>query len=104
MKVETKNWKAQINRMPGDNFFSVVGIVTVQNSGVVPTLVVSSIQDKSFDLRLDLLLEGSGGINLPALTDKTVRFKVPGASSVTGVSILFDGELLHHIDEIMITD
>ncbi|MEB0206812.1 hypothetical protein [Pseudomonas sp. CCC3.1] len=103
MNIETKNWKAQINRMPHDNFFRVDGVVTVPHSAILLSLEVSQIQDKSFDLRLDLKLTVPQDIGLDVLTDKSVAYKVSGASNVTGVSIFFEGKLLHHIDEILIT-
>lgn len=103
MNIETKNWKAQINRMPHDNFIRVDGVVTVPHSAILPSLEVSQIQDKSFDLRLDLKLTVPQDIGLDVLTDKSVTYKNSGVSKVTGVSIFFEGKLLHHIDEILIT-
>ena len=103
MTIETKEWKAQINRMPGDNFFRVEGVVTVPHPTVLPSLVMAPIQDKSFDLRLDLILAAPQDIGLNELTDKKVVYKVAGNSNVTGVSIFFEGDFLHHIDEVCIT-
>lgn len=103
MKITTKDWTAQIDRMPGAASFRTFGTVTVANSGVIPTLVRSDIQDKSFDLRLELILQNSDGVSLQVLTDKVVEYKELGESNVTGVSIFFEGKLLHHIDEILIT-
>lgn len=104
MIVETKDWKAQINRMPGDKFFRVEGVVTVPHSAVIPKLVIAQAQDKSFNLRLELILDVPLDIALNVLTDKKVTYKVPGDSNVTGVSILFDGDVLHHIDDVCITN
>lgn len=103
MKITTKGWTAQIDRMPGAASFRTFGTVTVENSGVIPTLVRSDTQDKSFDLRLELILQNSDGVSLQVLTDKVVEYKELGESNVTGVSIFFEGKLLHHIDEILIT-
>ena len=104
MSIQTKNWAAQINRMPGDAFFRTTGTVTVAHSGVTPTLVFSPLQDKSFDLRLELKLETSNEVALQVVTDKPVEYKVSGNSNVTGVSIFFEGKLVHHIDKIDITN
>ncbi|WP_434573472.1 hypothetical protein J3P88_00775 [Pseudomonas sp. Z3-6] len=103
MKITTKDWTAQIDRMPGAASFRTFGTVTVANSGVIPTLVRSAKQDKSFDLRLELILQNSDGVSLQVLTDKVVEYKELGKSNVTSVSIFFEGKLLHHIDEILIT-
>lgn len=103
MSIQTKNWKAQINRMPGDEFFRATGTVTVANPGVTPKLVFSTLQDKSFNLRLDLVLETSGGVALQVLTDKEVQYKVAGNSYTTGVDIFYEGELIHHIGKVDIT-
>lgn len=103
MKISTKGWTAQIDRMPGAASFRTFGTVTVANSGVTPTLVRSIKQDKSLDLRLDLKLQDSDEVSLQVLTDKYVEYKELGDSNVTGVSIYFEGQLLHHIDEVLIT-
>ncbi|WP_306108769.1 hypothetical protein [Pseudomonas sp. FSL R10-1350] len=42
-------------------------------------------------------------IGLDVLTDKAVTYKIAGESNVTGVSIFFNGEYLHHIDEVLVT-
>lgn len=103
MNIKNSDWVAQINRMPGDLFFRVYGTVTVAHPGIVPTLVLSPLQDKSFDLRLDLELKDSGDIALQVVTEKAVTYKNPGNSNVSGVSIFFEGKLLHHIKEVTIT-
>ncbi|MGO4309574.1 hypothetical protein AB4Z35_06770 [Pseudomonas sp. KB_15] len=104
MNITTKGWTAQINRMPGAAFFRAYGTVTVVNSGITAKLVLSEVQDKSNHLRLDLKIEDTGGISLPALTERFVEYRVAGKSNVTGVSIFFEEELLHRIDEVLITD
>src|SRR5689334_13724105 len=104
MNITTKDWAAQINSMPGAAFLRASGTVTVVNSGITAKLVLSEVKDKSNDLRLDLKIEANGGISLPALTERFVEYRVAGESNVTGVSIFFEGKLLHHIDEVLITD
>lgn len=103
MSIKTKNWTAQIDRMPGAKSFRTFGTVTVAHTGITPTLELSPIQDKSYDLSLDLKLETSNQISLQVETDKLVEYKVSGESYVTGVSIFHDGKLIHHIDEVLIT-
>lgn len=104
MTITTKDWTAHIDRMPGAASFRTFGTVTVAHTGVLPTLVRSPMQDKSFDLRLELKLEYSNDISLPVVTDKVVEYKVLGESHITGVSIFFEGRLLHHIDEVLVTN
>ena len=103
MSIKSSDWVAQINRMPGDLFFLVHGTVTVAHPGIVPTLVLSPLQDKSFNLRLDLKLKDSGGITAQVETEKAVTYKNPGNSNVSGVSIFFEDKLLHQIKEVTIT-
>lgn len=104
MSIKTKDWAAQINRMPGDAFFRTTGIVTVAHTGITPQLVFSQPQDKSFDLRLELKLETSNEVALHVETEKSVEYKVAGNSSVSGVSIFFEGKLIHHIDNVDVTN
>ncbi|MVV51526.1 hypothetical protein EJA72_25260 [Pseudomonas sp. PB120] len=104
MSIQTKDWTAQINRMPGSLWFRTTGTVTVAHTGITPKLVMSALQDKSFDLRLELKLEQSDDIALQVVTDKVVEYKALGNSNVTGVSIFFEGEQIHHIRDIMITN
>lgn len=104
MSITTKDWTAQIDRMPGAASFRTFGTVTVAHTGITPKLVLSDLQDKSFDLRLDLKLEKSNEVSLQVVTDKFVEYKVLGDSSVTGVSIFFEDKLLHHIDKVLITN
>ncbi|MCU1762783.1 hypothetical protein NTD84_24090 [Pseudomonas sp. 14P_8.1_Bac3] len=103
MSIKTKNWTAQIDRMPGAASFRTFGTVTVAHTGLTPKLVMTPIQDKSFDLRLELKLERTSEISLQVETDKFVEYKVMGNSNVTGVSIFYEGKLLHHIDDVLIT-
>lgn len=103
MKVTSNGWTAQIDRMPGAASFRTFGTVTVENSGITVCLQVSPIQDKSFNLRLDLILTPSPDPSLQVLTDKFVEYKKPGDSNVTGVSIFHEGVLIANIDKILIT-
>ena len=104
MSIKTKDWTAQIDRMPGAASFRTFGTVTVAHTGITPKLVMSARQDKSFDLRLELQLENPNDISLQVETDKFVEYKKMGNSNVTCVSIFYEGKLLHHIDKILITD
>jgi hypothetical protein len=103
MSIQTKNWNAQIDRMPGAASFRVFGTVTVANSGITPKLVPSKVQDTPF-LPLELVLERADGSSLAVLTDKLVEYKVTGNYDATGVGIFYDGALLHLIDNIMIAN
>lgn len=103
MTITTKDWTAQIDRMPGAASFRTFGTVTVANSGVIPTLARSDKQENPCDLRLELILQNSDGASLQVLTEKLVEYKELGDSNVTSVSIFFEGQLLHYIDEVLIT-
>lgn len=103
MSIKTKNWTAQIDRMPGAASFRAFGTVTVAHTGITPKLVMTDIQDKSLDLRLELLLETSNDVSLPVETNKVVEYKALGNSNVSGVSIFYKGEQIHHIDDVLIT-
>jgi hypothetical protein len=103
MNIKTKYWTAQIDRMPGANSFRAYGTVTVAHTGITPRLELSAIQDKPYDLSLDLKFETSNQPALQVVTDKFVEYKVQGDSYVTGVSIFHEGTLIHHIDEVLIT-
>lgn len=103
MNVATKGWTAQIDRMPGNPSFRTFGTVTVHNSGITPRLIKSDLQDKSFNLRLDLVLEHANEPALQVLTEHHVEYKVLGDSNVTGVSIFYEDKLLTHISDILIT-
>lgn len=104
MTIKTKNWTAQIDRMPGAASFRAFGTVTVAHTGITPKLVMTAMQDKSFDLRLELLLENSSEVSLQVETDKVVEYKALGNSNVSGVSIFYKGEKIHHIDDVLITN
>ena len=104
MTIKTKHWTAQIDRMPGAASFRTFGTVTVAHTAITPKLEMTALQDKSFDLRLELKLETSSEASLQVLTDKVVEYKAPGDSNITGVSIFHEGKLLHHIDKVLITN
>ncbi|WP_248914573.1 hypothetical protein [Pseudomonas moorei] len=103
MSTQTKNWTVQIDRMPGAASFRVFGTVTVANSGITPKLVPSEVQDTPF-LPLELILEPANGVSMQVLTDKVVEYKIPGNHDITSVGILYNGGLLHYIDEIQLTE
>ncbi|MCP2024323.1 UNVERIFIED_ORG: hypothetical protein J2Y84_005805 [Pseudomonas reinekei] len=103
IKIATRDWTAQIDRMPGAASFRVFGNVTVTNSAHTPRLVRSEIQDKPCDLRLDLQIDTSG-IGLTVLTKKHVEYKSTDIPDITSVSIYFEDKLLVCINEILITD
>jgi hypothetical protein len=104
MSIKTKDWTAQIDRMPGAPSFRTYGTVTVAHTGITPKLEMTALQDKSFDLRLELKLEISNEVSLQVENDKFVEYKVLGNSNVTGVSIFYEDKLLHHIDKVLITN
>jgi hypothetical protein len=103
MSIQTKDWTAQIDRMPGAPSFRTYGTVTVAHAGITPKLEFSPLQDKSFDLRLILTLETTDEVSLQVETEKFVEYKSMGNSNVTGVSIFYEDVLIHHIDKVLIT-
>jgi hypothetical protein len=103
MDIKTKDWTAQIDRMPGNASFRVYGTVTVPHSGVTPKLEYMKLQDKSFNVRLELKLDISDEPSLQVESEKFVEYKVMGDANVPSVSIFYNGELLHRIDKVMIT-
>lgn len=103
MSIQTKDWYARINKMPGLSgpTLLVSGTVTVPNSNTEATLVVAAIQDKSLGLRLELQLE-SKGIGLTVLTEKAVSLSQPSTYDVTHISIFHDGKELTRIENVEI--
>ena len=97
------HWTAQIDRMPGAASFRVFGTLTVGNTGDVPTLVRSEIQENPCDLRLDLQVDPNG-IGLTVMTNAFVEYKSADIPNVTSVSIFSEGKLVARINEILITD
>jgi hypothetical protein len=103
MTVKSKNWTAQIDRMPGTKpNFRVYGTVTVAHPGITPKLVKSPVQDTPY-LPLELILESNDGINIQVETDKFVEYKVEGDYPVSAVGIHYKGQLIQHIDEVLVT-
>ncbi|MCP1416290.1 hypothetical protein J3D47_000533 [Pseudomonas laurylsulfativorans] len=96
------HWTAQIDRMPGAASFRVFGTVTVGNTGDVPTLVRSEIQDNPRDLRLDLQVDPRAGATV--MTNVFVEYKSADIPNVTSVSIFSEGKLVARINEILITN
>jgi len=108
MTIKTKDWFAHIDRFPpGPASFNVDGTVTVAHTGITPKLEMATLQDNPCEPRLELKLESSNEISLQVETDKRVRYNVWGKSNsdfnFTGVSIFYEGKLLHHIDKIMLS-
>ncbi|WP_460119586.1 hypothetical protein [Pseudomonas sp. S2_C03] len=101
MFIETKNWTAQISQLPDSEFFRTDGTVIVPHAGVTPRLVMTPIQDKSFNLRLELKLDVIDEPAAQIRVEKSVEYVASGKSNVTGVDIFFEGALLHHIDTII---
>ncbi|MFS2156207.1 hypothetical protein ACCD10_02495 [Pseudomonas sp. Pseusp122] len=101
--VDTKNWYARINKMPSTTgpTFMISGTVIVTNSATEATLMLDPVQDKSFGLRLLLVLEDKG-IGLTVLTEKSVALTLPGYANVSHVQIFHDGKELVQIDEVEI--
>ncbi|SQG01003.1 Uncharacterised protein [Paucimonas lemoignei] len=103
MDIQNKDWYARINKMPGLSgpTLLVSGTVTVPNSNTEATLVVSTAQDKSLGLRLDLQVE-SEGIGLTVLTEKAISFSQPSTYDVPFISIYHDGKELTRIANVEI--
>ena len=103
MTIKSKNWTAQIDRMPGAKpNFRVYGTVTVAHPGITPKLVKSPVQDTPY-LPLELILESNDGINIQVETDKFVEYKVEGDYTVSAVGIFHKGQLIQQIDEVLVT-
>jgi hypothetical protein len=101
MNIETKDWVALKDHMPGAPSFRTYGTVTVAHPGITAKLEFSPLQDKTTNLRLNLVLERSDGIYPQVETDKFVEYKSLGTSQVTGVSIFYEGQLVHHISQVV---
>lgn len=101
--IDTKNWYARINKMPGTEgpTFIVSGTIIVANSAVEATLVMPALQDKSLGVRLEVVLEDKG-VGLTVLTDKAVSLSLPGYAEVTHVQVFHDEKELVRIDNIEI--
>lgn len=103
MIIETKDWYAQNDLMPSPQgpCLRITGTVVVANPGIEPVLSMRAIQDKSFVLALELTSRELDGIHLQVVTEKSVRFELPGDHRhVPWVTIFHEGRLLTTIKEI----
>jgi hypothetical protein len=104
MYIQSKDWTARNDKMPGNNAVRVFGTVTVAHPGIQPVLRVRAAQDKSFTLALDLNLQQIEGSVLQVVTDKTVRFELPGVHGfIPAVDIFHEGELITRITDVIVT-
>ncbi|TFF43229.1 hypothetical protein [Pseudomonas sp. RIT623] len=101
MYIETKNWTAQNDKMPGNARFVVSGTVTVGHPGINAELSVRARQDKSLALALDLNVSKADGFFTQVVTDKTVSLELSGDhGNIPKVDIFHDGKLITSITEI----
>ncbi|HKS15073.1 MAG TPA: hypothetical protein VJS90_18740 [Pseudomonas sp.] len=106
MIIESKNWTAQIDRMPSTEggTFRIHGTVVVAHPGIVPVLSMSKIQDKSLALNIDLNLETQDGSFLQVVTEKEVVFELKvGYDNVPYATVFHDGQILVRIMDIKTT-
>ncbi|MCE1116666.1 MULTISPECIES: hypothetical protein [Pseudomonas] len=104
MYIETKNWTAQNDKMPGNARFRVCGTVTVGHPGFNAELSIRASQDKSFALALDLNVTKAEGFFTQVVTDKAVSFELPGDHGhIPKVDIFHDGKLITSITDIVET-
>ena len=104
MTIESKNWTAQIDRMPSTEggTFRIRGTVVVAHPGIVPVLSLSRIQDKSFALNIDLNLETQEGTFLQVVTEKEVMFEYKGNNgNVPWATVFHDGQVVAKITDIV---
>ena len=99
MSIKTKDWTAQIDRMPGAASFRTYGTVIV---------AIRALHQRLERRRTNPMIcawiatETSNQSSLQVQTDKFVEYKAMG-NQCHGVSIFHDGKLIHHIDEVLIT-
>lgn len=104
MYIETKDWTAQNDKMPGNPRLRVRGTVTVGHPGINPELSVRARQDKSFALALELSLKVADGTFVQMVTDKTVDFELPGDHGhIPKIDIFHEGEVITSITDIIET-
>lgn len=104
MAIETKDWTAQSENMPGSAAVRVSGTITVGNPGITPTLCVRKQQGDARTLSLELTLEAAEGSAVQVITDKVVHFEMAGDySHLQQVDIYHDGTLLTAITDVLIT-
>lgn len=102
MKIESKNWTARTDRIPGGTTLTISGTVLVNASNVTPVLVPVTVAAHRAHLTLDLQLQ-SDGIGAQVLTEKQVTYTQPSNAAVLAVKIYHEGELLTSIDDIEVT-
>ncbi|AIR88806.1 hypothetical protein [Pseudomonas cremoricolorata] len=87
--MSNDKWFAVQDNMPGAVALRVSGTVTVPGSNYSATLTPyegPAFQDLILRLQLNVTSEGS--IGLAVLTDKEVKFSIPGAPNYHSVAIL----------------
>ncbi|MCV4288961.1 hypothetical protein OH708_13670 [Pseudomonas capsici] len=102
MNIQSKNWHAHLDTMPGTEGPKLVvsGVVNVPNSVTGATLVMSPRQDKSLGLRLDLHLEDKG-VGFKIMHDVPVSYSQSAPDyDVTHITIFYKEEKLVVIDKI----
>ncbi|MEG0858572.1 MAG: hypothetical protein RSD81_22005 [Pseudomonas sp.] len=106
MTSKIKDWYIQHDLMPGSGgSFRVIGTFTVANPGIVPVLEKARIQDKSMGLNLELKLVQEDGMFTQVLTEKEVRFEMPGDHrDIPWVNVLHEGKLLSTINKVITTN
>ena len=104
MAIETKDWTAQSDNMPGSAAVRVSGTITVGNPGITPTLCMRKQPGDAKTLSLELTLEAADGMAVQVITDKVVRFEMAGDySHLRQIEIYHDGALLTTITDVLIT-
>lgn len=102
MSIESKNWIARDDRMPGVNTLKVSGTVIVNTSDTVPVLTRSDRPAILSHLILELTLQ-QPGIGAQVMTEKPVVYTQLSGASITSASIYYNGELLASIDNVETT-
>jgi hypothetical protein len=109
MNIETKNWSAQDDRMPGVNTFKVTGIASLPYR-LQGELVRNPSPSAGNHLSLDLIVDTrKNPITNPVVRDETTMIDTPvsytqaSGADITGVSIFYKGALLVDIDNVQIT-
>ncbi|WP_369988815.1 hypothetical protein [Pseudomonas xanthosomatis] len=100
MIIDTRGWVAQNDKMPGNARFRVYGTVTVSHPGIEPVLSMPGLQDRSFNLKLELQLQPQDGHYMQVLTERPVAFEMPCGYSVPRVDIFHEGQLITSITDI----
>lgn len=87
MTIESTGWTAR----QSENVLRVEGTVTVAHPGIEPVLARSRLQDRSFNLNLDLNLQTLDGSFIQVLTQKQVVFEMTTSYDVPVVSVFHEG-------------